>query len=84
MTKRKLSEFTLDERVSYEVVVAGRVEPTYLSSYATIMRVQLCEEPHDRTIITGNFDQAALHGILRGVYSRGFPLISVNRVEVIR
>jgi hypothetical protein len=33
------------------------------------------------TIITGTFDQAALQGLLRRLYSLGLPLISVLWVE---
>jgi hypothetical protein len=32
--------------------------------------------------LIGTFDQAALQGILRSLYSLGLPLISVNRLEV--
>jgi hypothetical protein len=31
--------------------------------------------------LTGTVDQAALHGLLRRLYSLGVPLISVNCVE---
>ncbi len=34
------------------------------------------------TILTGTFDQAALQGLLRRLYSLGLPLISVNCLEV--
>jgi hypothetical protein len=34
------------------------------------------------TILTGTFDQAALQGLLRRLYSVGLPLISVNCLEV--
>ena len=30
------------------------------------------------TTLTGSVDQAALHGLLRRLYSLGLPLISVN------
>ena len=33
------------------------------------------------TTLTGDFDQAALHGLLRRLYSLGLPLISVIWVE---
>ena len=33
------------------------------------------------TTLTGTVDQAALHGLLRRLYSLGLPLISVNCVE---
>lgn len=31
--------------------------------------------------ITGVFDQAALQGLLRRLYSLGFPLICVNSID---
>ena len=33
------------------------------------------------TTLTGAVDQAALHGVLRRLYSLGLPLISVNCIE---
>ena len=33
------------------------------------------------TTLTGIVDQAALHGLLRQLYSLGLPLISVNCIE---
>jgi hypothetical protein len=33
------------------------------------------------TTLTGTFDQAALHGLLRQIYSLGLPLISVIYVQ---
>jgi len=33
------------------------------------------------TTLTGNVDQAALHGLLRRLYSQGLPLISVIWIE---
>jgi hypothetical protein len=32
------------------------------------------------TILTGTVDQAALHGVLRRLYSLGLPLISVKDI----
>ena len=34
------------------------------------------------TTLTGTLDQAALHGLLRRLYSLGIPLISVNCIDV--
>lgn len=81
MKKRTRTKPTLDERVCYEVVVAGCLGMACLDSYDTVKTVQVSEVPYDRTVITGIFDQAALQGILRCVYSRGFPLIAVKRVQ---
>jgi hypothetical protein len=37
-------------------------------------------EENGCTVLTGRFDQAALHGLLRKVRDLGMPLISVTRV----
>lgn len=71
---------TLDERVAYEVVFAGHMESSSLSWGATVRITPSCDESCEATTITGIFDQAALHGLLRSGYMRGFPLISVKRV----
>jgi hypothetical protein len=42
------------------------------------IRVEHEEQDHPTTTLVGNFDQAALHGLLRSLYSIGLPLISVQ------
>lgn len=72
---------TLDERMRYEVVFAGGMDTFSLNWGVTVEIVPSCHESCEVTIVTGVFDQAALHGLLRNAYTLGFPLISVNRIE---
>ena len=77
---RKLS---LDEPVTYEIKVSGHLEgdwSDWVGEIGTVVRFRFDGPPESS--ITGVFDQAALHGILWRLYSLGYPLISVNCVEM--
>jgi hypothetical protein len=45
------------------------------------MAVESEGEDPPGTTLTGAFDQAALHGLLKQVRNLGMPLLAVNRVE---
>ena len=61
---------------TYEIRIAGRVDETTLTSFAGL-EVQLRD---DDTILTGQFDQAALHGMLEMIRSLGLDLLEARRV----
>jgi len=73
--------FTLDESVTYEIQVCGYLKESWSEWIGATTTLR---GPGDGgapvSVITGSFDQAALHGLLRRLYSLGFPLISVNAV----
>jgi hypothetical protein len=71
---------TLDAPAGYRIEVAGHVEAGW-SDWVTATITADTQADQPVSTITGEFDQAALHGILRRLYSLGFPLISVNRVD---
>jgi hypothetical protein len=50
--------------------------------WRTELRVTIDQEETGKTVttITGTFDQAGLHGLLRRLYTFGLPIISVNYV----
>ena len=77
--KRKL---TLDSPATYEIKVPGHLDERW-SEWDGRMIVTFESEDDDSpvTTLTGTIDQAALHGLLRRLYSIGLPLISVNWVE---
>jgi hypothetical protein len=73
---------TLDRPASYQIKVPGELGESW-SDWAEAMTITV-ESQGDGppvTILTGTMDQAALHGLLRRLYSLGLPLISVNFVE---
>jgi len=77
--KRKL---TLDRPVSYQIKVPGHLDESW-SDWAGGMTITVEREGDDPpvTTLTGTIDQAALHGLLRRLYSLGLPLISVDYVD---
>ena len=77
--KQKL---TLYRPATYQIKVPGHIDKSW-SDWAGGMTITVEGEGGDPrvTTLTGALDQAALHGLLRRLYSLGLPLISVNCVE---
>ena len=60
----------------YEIRIAGRLDETTLAGFAGLEVTR-----HDHvTVITGEFDQAALHGMLEFIRSLGLDLLEARRV----
>ena len=66
---------TLDKPERYYITVQGRLSEH--SSLLQSMRFTVDECCRETTTLVGTVDQAALHGMLRGLYNMGLPLISV-------
>jgi hypothetical protein len=83
MMKKDKQKLTLDRPATYQIKVPGHLDQSW-SEWAGGMRVTVESEGDGSpiTILTGTFDQAALQGLLRRLYSLGLPLISVNCLEV--
>ena len=77
--KKKL---TLDRPATYQIKVPGELDERW-SDWDGKMTIALESKGDDPpvTILTGTFDQAALQGLLRRLYSLGLPLISVIYIE---
>jgi len=77
--KRKLN---LDRPATYEIKVPGHLDDSWQvwDERLTVMIEKEDDHP-PVTTLTGNVDQAALHGLLRRLYSQGLPLISVIWIE---
>ena len=77
------SNFTLIQSIPYQIKIAGQPSENW-SDWTDQLDIQtdtdLAGLP--TTILTGSFDQAGLIGLLRQLYSLGFPLISVNCIQV--
>lgn len=69
---------TLDHPATYQIKVPGRVDMRGVDWAAGLgITVEVDDEGFPVTLLTGELDQAALHGLLRRLYSLGLPLISV-------
>jgi hypothetical protein len=73
--KQKL---TLDQIVPYEITVLGESDANWSSWVSVTVKISYDDNDNPITTFLGTFDQAALHGFLRRLYSLGFPLISIN------
>ena len=73
---------TLDRPVTYQIKVPGHIGESW-SDWTGGMTITVESEGDGPPIstLTGTVDQAALHGLLRRLYSLGVPLISVNCVK---
>jgi len=74
-------DLTLDKRVTYQVVVPGELDENWADWNGDMLVEVVCDgDSSSVTSLTGALDQAALHGVLRRLYSLGLPLLSVNLV----
>ena len=75
-------KLTLDKPTPYEIRVPGNLNDAWLDWAGGMTITVESEADSFVTALTGTFDQATLHGLLRRLYGLGLPLISVNRVEL--
>ena len=62
----------------YEIRIAGHLSDSRAGRFEGLSMVP---KPEGETALTGELDQAALHGVLMGIRDLGLKLISINRVE---
>jgi hypothetical protein len=73
---------SLDVPMTYQIKVSGQLEGDWSDwGEGTTSLATTDDDGPPESTITSTFDQAALHGLLRRLYSLGFPLISVNYVQ---
>jgi hypothetical protein len=78
-TKQKL---TLDRPATYQIKVPGHLDESWSDWDGKItITIDSDVDGLPVTTLTGSLDQAALHGLLRRLYSLGLPLISVICIE---
>jgi hypothetical protein len=79
-TKHRLS---LDRPATYQIKVPGHLDERW-TDWDRKLTIAIDSDVAGLpvTTLTGSFDQAALQGLLRRLYSLGLPLISVNCLEV--
>jgi hypothetical protein len=77
------TSFTLSQSIPYQIKIAGQTAENW-SDWIGEVDIQNETDPEGlvTTTLTGYFDQAGLIGLLRKLYSKGYPLISVNCIPV--
>jgi hypothetical protein len=80
--KADRQKLTLDRPAAYEIKVPGELDESW-TDWNGKMTVTVESEGEDPPVTTlaGVLDQAALHSLLRRLYSLGLPLISVICVD---
>ena len=82
MMKEVIHKLTLDRPVTYQIKVPGHLDESWTEWDGRMtVTVESDDDGRPVTTLTCTIDQAALHGLLRRLYSLGLPLISVNWVE---
>ena len=80
MTEPK--KLTLDRQYTYQIQVPGELDASWSDWDGKMaVTVERREDGLRVTTLTGAIDQAALHSLLRRLYSLGLPLISVICLE---
>jgi hypothetical protein len=75
-------KLTLDRPAVYEIKVPGELDESWTDWNGKMtVTVESEGEGPPVTTLTGVLDQAALHSLLRRLYSLGLPLISVICVD---
>ena len=78
MTNTKITQLTLDRPVKYQIKVPGKLETEQLRFTKDLtITVDIGQDEIPLSILIGIFDQSALQGFLRYLYSLGIPLLSV-------
>ena len=65
-------------RASYEIRVESHLGVSWLTWFAGL---DIRHEGNGETVLIGDVDQAALHGVLAKVRDLGLRLVAVNRIE---
>ena len=78
MTNTKITQLSLDRPVKYQIKVPGKLEIERLG-FTQEMTITVAMDQNEMpvSILKGVFDQSALQGFLRYLYSIGIPLLSV-------
>jgi hypothetical protein len=80
--KNVKQQITLDRPAIYQIRVPGHLPKSWVDwAEGMTMTVESEGDEPPSTTLTITVDQAALHGLLRQLYSLGLPLISVNCIE---
>jgi hypothetical protein len=79
---KEIKKLTLDRPATYQIKVPGELDESW-SDWIGGMTIAVEGEGDGPpvTTLTGSLDQAALHSVLRRLYSLGLPLISVRCVK---
>ena len=67
---------TTDQSTHYQICLEGKLDERWLRWFEGL---EVKASPNDQTIIRGEFDQSALHGLFNRIFDLDITLISVQR-----
>lgn len=66
----------------YEITIPGRLDASWMEWFEDLVITEdLIEDDILVSKISGVFDQAGLHGLIRRLYTYGLPIISISYVS---
>ena len=79
--KQAKPKLTLHQPITYQIKVPGVFDEN-ITEWSCGVSISQERDEHDVpiTILTATVDQAALHSLLRRLYSMGIPLISLQLI----
>jgi hypothetical protein len=66
----------MNRSAQYQIRIEGKLDERWLRSFEGL---DVASSPSNQTIISGEFDQSALHGLFNRIRDLGITLISVQR-----
>jgi hypothetical protein len=67
----------MSTQFTYEIRIAGRLDETTRPLFAGLE----VKDRDDATLVIGQFDQAALHGVLEMIWALGLDLLGARRIR---
>jgi len=67
---------SMDQPTHYQICIEGKLDERWLSWFEGL---EVTSSADNQTIICGEFDQSALHGLFNRIRDLGIPIISVQR-----
>ena len=79
-----MSPLTLGTQAAYRITIQGYLDCSWSDDFGGVtINNKVLEDGSPLTVLTGSLvDQAALFGVLNGLYGLGFPLLSVECLEI--
>jgi len=78
-----MAPLTLGTQAKYRITIQGYLDSSWSDDFGgMVVNNEISKDGSSLTILAGSLvDQAALFGVLDGLYGLGFPLISVDCVD---
>ena len=79
-----MAPLTLGTQAKYRITIQGHLDSSWSEDFGGMsVSNEISNDGYPQTTLTGSLvDQAALFGVLDGLYGLGFPLVSVECVAI--